>query len=601
MALPAFFTRVADALRPVADVDAGALAAKLDTVRVRIELASSEPGAVEAFLLAVNLSARLYPTLQIISVLADGSPVPDATLPRSSSAAQTDPVARALALASAINPDIALIGTGNEYTRTAAPHLALLRIGHTQGQPPGQPPHAGRIDSDSDTMGMLPGSPVVVDAVDAAARIDAYAQRADESPNESSIDPLNAAQAPAHVNSPLTALSWLAAGALGVGELFRVVFASELGDRGRVAPQPGLFVLAEPDRTGAPDAVPAAADADVDADSAESVNVGTVHLAGAGAIGQAAVLALRAADVHGYLHVVDPETVTLTNLQRYVLTDAASVGASKVDLVADALEGTELAVTGENTTWHRAVAEAARAGGTPAQVVLTALDSAADRIAVAAGLPDRIYNAWTQVADLGWSRHEAFGIAPCLACLYYPERQRPSDDELVAQALDQPRLRILAYLTQNTAIGFPLVALPTIAEVTPPPGAERWMQVSLLEDLINRGVVPSANRVDWADKTVGELYRDGVCAGGLLPVGDLPGDVIVPLAHQSALAGILLATELILASDPALSRLRSSVTEHRYDVLRGLPQVLDRPRALTPNCICSDPDYLTAWAAKGTS
>ena len=42
------------------------------------------------------------------------------------------------------------------------------------------------------------------------------------------------------------------------------------------------------------------------------------------------------------------------------------------------------------------------------------------RIGIQAGLPLRIYNAFTGPLDLGWSRHERFGDEPCLACLYWP-------------------------------------------------------------------------------------------------------------------------------------------------------------------------------------
>jgi len=72
--------------------------------------------------------------------------------------------------------------------------------------------------------------------------------------------------------------------------------------------------------------------------------------------------------------------------------------------------------------------------------VLAALDTPEARIAVQAGLPEHVYNAWTQPADLGWSRHEAFGTQPCLVCLYWPDRRQPSQHELIADALGQADL-----------------------------------------------------------------------------------------------------------------------------------------------------------------
>jgi hypothetical protein len=71
-------------------------------------------------------------------------------------------------------------------------------------------------------------------------------------------------------------------------------------------------------------------------------------------------------------------------------------------------------------------------------------------------------------------------------------------------------------------------------------------------------------------------------------------EAMVPLAHQSALAGVMLAASMLVAADPALRELRAEAVEARVDLLRGFPQVLPRPRQLTSGCICSDPDYLAA-------
>ena len=119
----------------------------------------------------------------------------------------------------------------------------------------------------------------------------------------------------------------LLAAAMGVGELFRVVFADELGAHGRSGSRPAAFnlvTLAEP--LGG---LPLAAD----------VDVGEFRLVGAGAIGQAAAHTLAVAGARGSIVAVDPEKVALSNLQRYVLTTDADVGAVKVDLLRDRLCG----------------------------------------------------------------------------------------------------------------------------------------------------------------------------------------------------------------------------------------------------------------------
>jgi hypothetical protein len=88
-----------------------------------------------------------------------------------------------------------------------------------------------------------------------------------------------------------------------------------------------------------------------------------------------------------------------------------------------------------------------------------------------------------------------------------------------------------------------------------------------------------------------------VCAGMLIEhAEDRRGaDVSVPLAHQSALAGILLATWLIVDRVPELRALRPSATQARYDVLRGGVQVWPRSRGREERCICCDSDFRSAY------
>ena len=101
----------------------------------------------------------------------------------------------------------------------------------------------------------------------------------------------------------------------------------------------------------------------------------------------------------------------------------------------------------------------------------------------------------------------------------------------------------------------------------------------------------------WATHTLGGLYRDGICAGGLLSLRPHDGEAVVPLAHQSALAGIMLATQLVAATDDGLRAIRHPATEARLDMLRRLPQRLARPRTRTEGCLCADSHFLAAASA----
>lgn len=521
MPLPRFFSRVADAIQPVAAIRAAELAEHLEDTTVAIHAPSSVTDSLadsDAALLTVNLAARLYPSLHI-----------------SGPASWID---SATTLAVAINP------AANVDTASRPPASAS----------------AVTLDWASDPARSARGPIVTVSADGWNARVDPHEARQEQ---------------------PTIPLAALAAAALGISEIFRMVFAQALGERGRRGRQPGGFNLITNSKPS-----------DVTPVSASAPDLPEAYLVGAGAVGQACLLALRASGVPASLTVVDPQRVELSNLQRYVLATDGDVGAAKADLALSATENTAITVIPIPTAWGAD----RRSGPDAARVALTALDSAADRISVAAGLPWRVYNAWTQPADVGWSRHEQFGVEPCLACLYYPDRPRPNEHELIATALRQHPLRILTYLITRTPVGAPLPHVATVPDLPASADASTWRRRPLLDDLADLGFIASDDTGRWAGKPIGELYRDGVCAGGIVRLPGSPDNelAIVPLAHQSALAGIMLATNYIGGSDPSLRSHRPPQIEARFDLLRGFPQIVARPRARTTGCLCSDRFYLDA-------
>jgi hypothetical protein len=379
---------------------------------------------------------------------------------------------------------------------------------------------------------------------------------------------------------PANPFTGLAAACLAAAELFRMVFADALGRKARHAQQPGTLDLLMPQKGGAL-GIPG------------GICLPDIHLAGAGAIGQACLHALAVSGTSGRITVVDPELIELSNLQRYVLARDSDVGRAKVDRAREHLEQHGWLVEPVPTHWG-----ADGRSGPEREVVLVALDSAQDRLGVAAGLHKSVFNAWTQPADLGWSRHEHFGSDPCLACLYYPDHIRPSDDEQIARALKQHRLRILSYFVTGVPVGEPLPLVAQAADVPPPPDADRWLEQPLVIDLVLLGVLAEKDISTWATRSIGDLYSEGICGGGILHSGHggLDEAVMVPLAHPSALAGVMLALSAVAAHVPDLASRRPPAIEHRLDLMAGLPQLTGRPRAKTVGCICSDPDYLDRQA-----
>jgi hypothetical protein len=395
-----------------------------------------------------------------------------------------------------------------------------------------------------------------------------------------------------HLNSnsselqPSNILTSLAAAALGVGEIFCSVFAPFLHSR-RLPSSAERLNLLTLDNSSL-DLPPLPSD----------IDIGKIHLAGAGAIGQAAIYTLARVSVKGTIVVVDPETVTLSNLQRYVLTTDKDVDASKCALITRALKGSSLRPICIEHRWEDL--DLSQHG--PFEVVCAAVDTAAVRMGIQAGLPKRIYNAWTQPADLGWSRHEKFGVDPCLACLYWPNQRRPSDHQLIARATRQAELRVLGYLTFCPPIDQPLQSdqIPQVPDLPLPLNASGWTKRSILDDILTALKIDGENRKLWQGKQLRDLYREGICGGALISaeVGEVTQDIAVPLAHQSVFAGIMLAAQLLIASTPELRPFRSNSIENRFNVLSDFSQTIQRPRQRTSNCICTDPDFVERYRAK---
>ena len=300
-----------------------------------------------------------------------------------------------------------------------------------------------------------------------------------------------------------------------------------------------------------------------------------VVLVGAGAIGNGALWALSRAPMRGLLRIVDPQEVELSNLQRYVLSGREDVGKKKTE-VPLRFFSQGLTVVPHDQAWDVFVSREGHAWPN----VLVALDSAADRRAVQASLPMSLTNAWTQPGDLGVSVHGRFGTpAACLWCLYLPESALPNEDEIVAGALGIPQHVADVRTLLHNGLGVPRALLEAVSAA-----------LGLSADEV----------LQYENRPVRELYVEGICGGGLLPLGagGMPRQELhVPLAHQSALAGVLLAAALV---HRVVAPIGEETEISRIDVLAPLGDYIKQPARRRGNglCICEDADYVDAFNKK---
>ncbi|MBY5543666.1 E2 ligase fold family C protein [Rhizobium leguminosarum] len=300
-----------------------------------------------------------------------------------------------------------------------------------------------------------------------------------------------------------------------------------------------------------------------------------LFLLGLGAIGNGAVWALsRVPHLQGHLQVVDGEQVDQGNLQRYVLALERDIGQSKVKLARRYLKAQrDLAVDGHSARWQTLPIVRCM------QHVAIALDTAADRIAVQGTLPRWTVNSWTQRGDLGVSHHGFEGEMACLACLYLPNGAVPDEDQVIAEALglEDRKMEIVRPMLHNGA--------PVNEE--------------LMREIASRLTIPVEPLLPFVGQPLRTFYQGAICGGAVFELtgGTKPVRGEVPMAFQSAMAGIMLAGEIVKRAPGNVP----DWTTAKLNLLRKMPSDViteRRKKDRLGRCICQDADYVDVYRAK---
>ena len=303
-------------------------------------------------------------------------------------------------------------------------------------------------------------------------------------------------------------------------------------------------------------------------------DAGEVLVVGVGAVGNAALWALaRDAKTHGRLFLIDPEEITLFNLQRYSLATMADVGTPKANLAQSILRPSQWSVEPRQITLEQFAPEL-RDHRIPTTMV--SVDNVDGRRSAQALLPRLLINGWTGGDALGASWHLFNRNAACLACFYHPRGKGLSAVEQAAKALGLSHDR--------TALLW----------VTHQPLLESDIHTAALTLGVKDSIL-----LPWRGKTLGELYTDVVCGAVPMDITGVGKLEMVPLAHQSALAGVMMAAELVKRTNRKLAQSAQTETLVSWDnIVQSVPEIWLKPRAREPGCICGDPDYQDAYRQK---
>lgn len=256
-----------------------------------------------------------------------------------------------------------------------------------------------------------------------------------------------------------------------------------------------------------------------------------------------------------------------------MLTDPDCKGQDKVLVTVRELQKSQIQVVPHKTTWGGFIEKQA---GWKIPIAAVALDSLEDRIAVQASLPKWILNSWTQMNDLGVSRHRFDSASACLACMYWPRKQKRNLDEVIKEAIcysgELMDIRNMLYFRTELDAN--------------------WL------DRISRDMGQPRERLEpFKGKTIDAFYREAICGGVVIATHG--GRIEVPMAFQSAMAGVLLAAEIVKYGR-AGCRIDGSIVTTKMDLLRPLGTHLSeeyKKRTDVP-CICSDTDYQEHYMQK---
>jgi hypothetical protein len=313
----------------------------------------------------------------------------------------------------------------------------------------------------------------------------------------------------------------------------------------------------------------------------DQIDIDGTILVGFGAIGNGFIWALsNTPNIKGRFTIIDPEKIERSNLQRYCLAEEKHIEISKVQIAENLFRDTEIELNPFEGDWAKYLNSN---GNWNNELVCIGVDSAKDRIAIQSSLPKSILNAYTENNLIGITRHSNFVESACLSCGFIPKQKVKSYSLIVAENLKIPSQEplIRKYLYNDTPVNRELIELVAKANS-----------------------VERNELLQYEGQNISNFYSTVVCGGYLLSKSNSNGEVIdieAPLAFQSTLAGILLASELIISKlEFRSTKFKNHTQLHPlFPIKRDInPYNHTTDKDKTGRCICNDEDFKKVYMNK---
>ena len=309
----------------------------------------------------------------------------------------------------------------------------------------------------------------------------------------------------------------------------------------------------------------------------ECIDIGETAIVGCGAIGQAACLALRTTGLAGTVVLVDHDYVDESNVQRCALASEETVGWQKAELASIVLGEGNPRLTAVPIAMPYEYFALGQENGTAFDNMVVCVDNVETRVNVQGALPRAVWNGWTDSrrGSLGYgvSRHAFDGRHACVSCYYKRSGgSTPTRHELAA-----------------ARTGIPAETIARM-EDSGEPCTEEHVRAAAR----SMGVRPEA-LMSNVGRPVTEMLH-GECGVFRLARGN--DGASTPAPHQSTMAGILLASQVLLSRFAHAGGAGPVESTAEFDALHvpGPTCLLRAPRRR--GCVCGDPAYVGAYMSK---